>query len=99
MYEAQIYYTCKKENVGAEIELSFDGSKTQGTVTEAHNPPLVGEAENKVYMQESFMKDFKPMTLGKLTLAEKQGLLTLRATKIPGSEAVDVRYVVLTRID
>jgi hypothetical protein len=98
-YEAQVYYTCKKENVGAQLELSFHGAKVQQTVTQAHDPPLVGEAENHVQMGESLVKDFRPMKLGVIKLPAKRGTLTLRATKIPGSEAVDVRYVVLTRVE
>jgi arylsulfatase A-like enzyme len=98
MYEAQVYYTCKHSNVGAQLELSFEGNQVQQEVTEAHDPPLVGEAENRVSRGESFMKDFRPLKLGTIVMPSKRGLLTLRATEIPGGEAVDVRYVVLTRI-
>lgn len=99
LYDAQIYYTCKKENTGAQLELSFNGENVKQTVAEAHDPPLVGEAENRVPAGESLMKEFKPMTLGTMSMAKKRGTLTLRATRIPGNEAVDLRYVVLTRID
>ena len=98
LYKAQVYYTCKKENVGAELELSFDGKKVKKTVTKAFDTPLVGEAENRVYMRESFMKDFKAMTLGTFRMANKRGTLSLQATNIPGSQAVDLRYVTLKRI-
>ncbi len=98
-YKAQVYYTCKKENVGAMLELSFNGNKTQGRITEAHDPPLLGEAENRIDRGESFVKDFRPSALGVLKMPSGRGVLTLRATEIPGDEAVDVRYVVLIRID
>ncbi|MEZ7968656.1 MAG: arylsulfatase [Rubritalea sp.] len=98
-YQAQVYYTCKKENAGAMLELSFNGNKTQGRITEAHDPPLVGEAENRINRGESLVKDFRPGALGVLEMPSGRGVLTLRATDIPGNEAVDVRYVVLTRLD
>ena len=98
LYQAQVYYTCKKENVGVELELSFDGKKIKQTVTRAFDTPLVGAAENRVYMRESLTKDFKPMTLGVFRMAKKRDTLTLRATKIPSSEAIDLRYVTLRRI-
>jgi hypothetical protein len=98
LYEAQVYYTCKKENVGAELELSFDGNKVKRKVTQAYDTPLVGEAEKKVDNRESLMKEFKAMTLGTISMAKKRGVLTLRATNIPGSQAVDLRYVTLKRI-
>ncbi len=97
LYEAQIYYTCKKENVGAQLELSFHGKKVKRTVTEAYDTRLVGAAENRVTMGESLMKEFKAMTLGTFSMAKKRGTLSLRATNIPGSEAVDLRYVTLRR--
>ncbi|MFK7789364.1 MAG: arylsulfatase, partial [Phycisphaeraceae bacterium] len=38
-YEALIYYTCPKQDVGATIELSFGDAKVSGKVTQAHDPP------------------------------------------------------------
>ena len=97
-YEAQVYYTCKKENIGVTLELSFNRNKTRGRIEKKHDPPLLGEAENRVPRGESLVKDFRPETLGTLNLPAERGMLTLRATDIPGSEAVDVRYIVLTRL-
>jgi hypothetical protein len=99
LYEVQIYYTCKKENVGVELELSFNGKKVKQIVTQAYETPLVGKAEKKVDNRESLMKDFKALTLGTFRMPKKRGTLTLRATNIPGSEAIDLRYVTLKRID
>jgi hypothetical protein len=99
LYEAQIYYTCKRENIGVQLELNFNGKKVKQTVTEAYDTQLVGAAENRVYMRESLMKDFKALALGSFRMAKKRGTLSLRATKIPGSQAVDLRYVTLTRFD
>ena len=81
------------------LELSFNGNKTQGRITEKHDPPLVGEEKNYVPRSESYVKDFRPEKLGVLSMPSERGTLTLRATDIPGSEAVDVRYIVLTRLD
>jgi anaerobic selenocysteine-containing dehydrogenase len=99
MYEAQVYYTCKKENVGAELELSFNGKNVKRKVTQAFDTPLVGAAEKKVDKRESLMKDFKALSLGTFRMPKKRGTLTLRATNIPGSRAVDLRYVTLTHIN
>ena len=98
LYEAQIYYTCKKENIGVQLELSFNGRMVKQTVTEAYDTQLVGAAENRVTRRESLMKDFKAMTLGTFSMPKKRGTLSLRATNIPGSEAIDLRYVTLTRM-
>ena len=40
-----------------------------------------------------------PTSLGRLDLAGVHDTITLRATRIPGREAVDLRYLVLTGIE
>ena len=98
-YEAFMYYTCPKEDVGSTIELSFGEARTSTKVTEAHNPPLQGEAENKVYKRESFVKDFKPMSLGVIELKAGRGEMKLTASDIPGSQAIEFRRLILRRVD
>ena len=66
-------------------------------MTEAHNPPLYGQKDDRSSRgSESFVKIFKPMKLGVVSLKKGRGELTLRAIDIPGKQVMDVRYVVLT---
>ena len=96
-YEAEVYYTCPKESIGSTIELSLGDSKVTSKVSEAHDPPLVGMKEDRAERgSESYVKDFKPMSLGTIDLKKGRAPLTLRALEIPGKEVMDVRYVVLT---
>jgi hypothetical protein len=97
-YEAQVYYTCKQENVGVNLELSFANSKTQGKITEAYDTALIGAKQDRVPRIESYVKEFKSMQLGILNMPQAHDTLLLRAKDIPGKQAIDVRYVVLTRI-
>ncbi|HAH43798.1 MAG TPA: N-acetylgalactosamine 6-sulfate sulfatase, partial [Planctomycetaceae bacterium] len=99
VYEAILYYTCPESDIGSTVELSLNGSKLQGQVTQAHDPPLVGAAQDRAVRSESFVKDFQPMTLGKITLSKGTGLLTLRALEIPGSQVMDFRLLILNRIE
>ncbi len=48
---------------------------------------------------ESYVKDFRPLRLGVIPLKKGRGLLTLRATDIPGRQVMDVRELRLTRIE
>jgi hypothetical protein len=99
-YEAVIYYTCSATDVGSTVELSLGESKIQAMVSEAHDPPLYGKEHDRVERRaESFMKDFKPMKLGTLELKSGRGELALKALKVSGKQVMDVRYVVLNRID
>ena len=97
-YEAIVYYTCPAEDVGATVELSFNGQAVQGQVTELHDPPLVGEVDDRFPRgSESFVKDFKPLMLGVLHMVSGRGTLALRALDVPGSQVMDVRRVMLIK--
>lgn len=98
-YEAVLYYTCPQKDVGATVELSFLGHSLQGTITEAHDPPLVGAAQDRAKRSESLVKDFQPLVLGKIELPTGTGPLTLKALKIHGDQVMDFRLLILNRID
>ena len=96
-YEAVVYYTCSKDNVGSTVELSFNASRVQAKVTEAHDPPLVGAEFDRVPRGgESYVKEFRPLDLGVIRLGKGRGRLTLRALNVAGKQVMDVRAVVLT---
>ena len=99
-YEAIIYQTCPAINVGVEMELNFEGQTTRAKITEAWDPPLVGQSDDRSDRggSESYVKDFRPVSLGKIHLAKVRGTLTLRATSMPGPGAIDVRYVMLKKV-
>jgi hypothetical protein len=96
-YEAVVYYTCPKADVGSAVELEFRQSRVRGVVSEAHDPPLCGAEHDRFPRQgESFVKDFNPLRLGLIELPAARGLLTLRATAVPGAEVMEVRSILLT---
>ena len=95
-YEALIYYACPQVDVGSTVELSFNGSRIEGAVAEANDPPLRGAENDRVPRQsESYVKDFQPLRLGVLDLKAGRGPLTLRAMKVPGKQVMEVRAVQL----
>ena len=98
-YRAEVFYTCPKEDVGSTIELVFRESSLIGKITVPHNPPLAGMENDRFKRMESYVKDFRRMTLGEIQLEEGQGTLMLRAKKIPGDTVMDFRLLLLTRLD
>jgi len=99
-YEVTVHYACPVKDVGSTIELSLGDSRLQAKVTEAHDPPLEGESDDRVNRRgESYVKDFKPWTLGQIELPLGRGQLTLRALEVPGRSVMEVRYVVLKLLD
>jgi hypothetical protein len=96
-YQAVIYYTCAKENIGSTIELSFNGSKLQTKVTKPHNPQLFGKENDRCTRGgESYVKDFKPLKLGVFRLEKGRGQLTLQTLNVTGRQVMDVRAILLT---
>jgi len=96
-YEAAVYYTCPQKDVGSTVELRFNGSRVQGKVTEAHDPPLKGAEFDRVDRgSESYVKDFKLLRIGTFRLQKGRGELTLQALDVPGKQVMDVRAVMLT---
>lgn len=92
-FEVFIYYTCKTEDVGTELELIFNASKITRKIIEAHDPPLIGEEKDRSPRMESYVKDFKPIKLGEFHLNKGEGILTLRANSILGNSSIDFRLL------
>jgi hypothetical protein len=59
-----------------------------GRVAPGWDPPL--------YTNQDTLKEFRPLPLGVITLAEGRAPLVLRALDIPGKTVMDVRRVTLT---
>jgi len=98
-YRATVYYTLAEGNAGVELVLRHGDRSVRETVTTVHDPPLVGAEHDRIPRQESYVKDFRPLELGTLSLEAGRGPLVLRAPDIPGQEAVDLRRVELTLLE
>ena len=97
-FEVVIYYTCPEKDVGSTFELSFGSGKLTGKITEAYNPPLTGMENDRVERIESYVKDFKPLTVGVFHLDKGKGKLTLKALDIPGSQVMDFRLMMFRKL-
>lgn len=98
-YEVTLYYTCAPEGTGSTIALSLGSEQIETTLSEAHNPPLRGMEDDRVERMESYVKDFKPITMGQMHLQPGRQRLTLKAEEIPGNEVIDVRLLMIERIE
>jgi hypothetical protein len=96
-FEVELYYTCAEANTGSTIQLAFVDGQVSKTIGEAHNPPLKGMEHDRDLRIESYVKDFKPVTLGSVFLKKGKGQLSLKALEIPGKGAVDVRLLQFKR--
>ncbi len=96
-YSIEMHYACAEPDVGCTLELEWKGQRVQTEITEAHDPPLRGAENDRVKRVESYVKEFKPITLGTIWLEKGRGELRLNATKIPGAKAIDFRLLMFKR--
>jgi arylsulfatase A-like enzyme len=97
-YLATVYYTCAAGNEGANIVLGMDeGASISARVTEVFDPPLYDKSKERVANSHYFVKDFKPLQLGGLTLQQGRATLRLSASNIPGKACIDVHSIELKR--
>lgn len=97
-FEVLLHYTCPPDDVGSTIELSHNDSRLVATITDAHDPPETGREHDRVERGESYVKDFREVSLGRIALKRGQGTLGLRALEIPGRTVVDFRLLMLRRV-
>jgi hypothetical protein len=97
-HEVQMYYACPESSVGTQLELSIAGKNLIATVTEANDAPLVGSREDRFKRAEGYVKDWRSMKLGTLQLTPGRSTLRLRALRIPGDVAVDMRLLMFRRL-
>lgn len=99
-FDVELQYATRKSDVGAVLELEFNGSKLRKKITEAHDVPERGmENDRGDKRAESYVKDWKTIKFGRIKLQKGNGELSLNALKIPGAAAIDFRLLFLTRVD
>ncbi len=97
-FKVALYYTCPYADVGSTIQLSVGQSRLQAKISEAFDPPLRGMDEDLTPRMESYVKDWKEMNMGTITLKEGTFLMTLKALDMPGKSVMDFRLFLFERI-
>lgn len=98
-YRVDLYYTCPADDVGSVVRLKLNDSAVVAKITEPHDPPLRGAENDYVKRIESYVKDFRRMSMGEMQLKKGPGKLTLEALEMPGGQVMDFRMLLFTRVD
>lgn len=96
-YEAIVYYTCRPQDTNAVLALRWQDQQIQRRLETSHDPPLQGRSDDRVPREESYVKDFFPLSLGHIHLTKGTGVLTLKALSLGGERGPDIRRVILWR--
>jgi arylsulfatase A-like enzyme len=97
-FRIHLYYTCAEENTGSTVSLKSRDRELKFAISEAHDPPLTGKAEDRFPRTESYVKDWKPLEAGTIELTPGDHRLQLQPRDIPGSQVMDFRLLVLERV-
>ncbi|MFV1450895.1 arylsulfatase [Maribacter sp. HS] len=98
-FQVEMYYTCPPKDLGSIVELSFGDSKIKAKIIEAFDSPLVGKEYDRVLRMESYVKEFKPLNLGIISLPKGKGTLTLKALEMPNKAVADFRLLQFKKLD
>jgi arylsulfatase A-like enzyme len=96
-YDVQAWYAVPAADVGASVRVTLGDAVASARVVAAHDPPLLGPADDRVPRSESPTKAFAAMSLGTLTVPAGRATLRVEATAIPGSQAWELAGLTLVR--
>jgi len=91
-YALSLLYTCPAEDVGAELAIEVGDQRLTVTITKPHNPNPI-PSPDRVERKEVYEKEWAELPIGQLQLPTGRATVTVRATKIPGKTALDLKAV------
>ncbi|REG88671.1 arylsulfatase [Algoriphagus antarcticus] len=98
-YKATVYYTCKASAVGSTLLLKQGQHEVKTIIKEAHDPDFVAVEFDRSVRDESYEKDFKPLEMGVIELEKGRHPISMKAGEIKGAEFIDMRLLVLERVE
>ena len=98
-YAVTVEYACSAADIGSTIQLRAGDSTLSAKLTVPHDPPLRGMENDREPRGESFVKDFKALHLGDMSLPAGRGTLVLEALDKPGETVMEVRTIWLRLLD
>ncbi len=99
VYSALIYYTAAENSISTAIQLSTESSKTTGVIKDSAVQAALGAAEDRIPRQESYTQDWITMELEGIQLTKGKSKLYLTAQNITGDQVMDVRLLLIQKMD
>ena len=99
LYEVTLMYTCKQEDTGVKLRVEIGDAHLDGHIQEPYDPdPIPVPFRLKDEATKYMSKVWKAHRLGQVSLGKGRTQLIVRATHIPGTQAIDLKAVQLRRI-
>lgn len=98
-YELFLHYTSPPSGVGSRLKIQVGEDFLEVVIREAHDPPEYGMEADRVQRIESYVKDFKSLSVGSMYLKPDKNPLFLTTSGVEGPKGVDVAMVELRKIN
>lgn len=98
-YQAIVYYTSKASSVGSILVLRQGQKEINTVIKVVHDPDFAAVKYDRSIRDESYEKDFLPLEMGVIEFEKGHHPLTLKASEIKGPQFIDVRLLVLERLN
>jgi len=89
-YEITLQYVCPEACVGSRVAVEIGGETLEATISHPHDPPPLPNHDrtgDAAYDE----KEWAPLSLGTVHLKPGEARLTVRATHVAGTEAMELR--------
>ena len=98
-FAVEVYYTCPAEDVGSRLELQIGSARISTRIDHAWDPPELGAEHDRFPRQESYVKNFRTLSLGAINLPAGPAEVVLTCPEIPGSTALEFRLLTFERLE
>ena len=95
----ELFYAVPPADVGAELELRFNGEKLKYKISKGHKARFLGEGLYRSERKEGHEKDFMRVNMGKIEIKKGKGPLELVAVSKPGEMVAEVRLLLFRKVD
>jgi len=97
-YGITLFYACPQKDVGSDIKVTIGGKELIGKITKAHDPePL--PSPDRVNRGEVYEKVWGELDIGRVQLNTGETELSVKAIKIAGSQAMDLKAVQMKKVN
>ena len=99
LYEVKLFYTLADECKGTRVTFSTKADQLESSPLLAHFPGIEGQENDRILREESYVKDWKKETIGRLNLSKGIDTFSLSAQLLPGRTGPEVWAIELQRIN
>ncbi len=96
-FKLELLYSCTEGNVGAILEASNSGNRTEAEITKSHDPEY-NASPDRIKRIEVYEKEWARLSLGNLKLENGNQQIVMKAIDIPNGKVGEIKGLQLTKV-